>query len=122
MHVHDRVPARGLLAWPGSRPIGVQRPGEVICQLRVYRRRPDHTYDAAVIEFPDGGVAYVQDPTNSDENYVNLLVKTRQEDMTFVIDQFTNSSVTDPLLAGTHAAIDSDRIVAVGHSFGAPLR
>ncbi|GKT47360.1 putative 1-alkyl-2-acetylglycerophosphocholine esterase [Colletotrichum spaethianum] len=79
---------------------------------------PDHTYDAAVVEFPDGAVAYVQDPTNNDENYVNLLIKARQEDMIFVIDQFTSSSVTGPLLAGTNAAIDSNRIVAVGHSFG----
>ncbi|GJC79018.1 putative 1-alkyl-2-acetylglycerophosphocholine esterase [Colletotrichum liriopes] len=83
---------------------------------------PDHTYDAAVVEFPDGGVAYVQDPANNDENYVNLLVKTRQEDMTFVIDQFTNSSMAGSLLAGTPTAYADGRVLAClnydGHILG----
>ncbi|KZL81725.1 tat pathway signal sequence [Colletotrichum incanum] len=75
-------------------------------------------YSVRARSFASYGVTYVQDPTNNDEDYINLLVKTRQEDLTFIVDQFTNSSVADPLLAGTFAAIDFTRIVAAGHSFG----
>ncbi|KAK2017447.1 tat pathway signal sequence [Colletotrichum eremochloae] len=78
----------------------------------------DHTYDAFVVEFPDGSVRYAENATNSDTDYVESLLDTRQKDVSFIIDQLLDTSVTSSLMAGTQASIDPNRIFVAGHSSG----
>ncbi|KAK1721088.1 tat pathway signal sequence [Colletotrichum lupini] len=78
----------------------------------------DHTYDAAIVEFPDGIIRFAENATNSDTAYVKSLLESRQKDVSFLIDQLLDSSVATPLLAGTQASINSEKIFIAGHSFG----
>ncbi|KAK1522086.1 tat pathway signal sequence [Colletotrichum costaricense] len=78
----------------------------------------DHTYDAAIVEFPDGVIRFAENATNSDTAYVKSLLESRQKDVSFIIDQLLDPSVATPLLAGTQASINPEKIFIAGHSFG----
>ncbi|OHF02248.1 tat pathway signal sequence [Colletotrichum orchidophilum] len=78
----------------------------------------DHTYDAAVVEFPDGRVRYAENTTNRNTTYVESLLESRQKDVSFIIDQLLDTSVATPLLSGTQAIIDWKKIFVAGHSLG----
>ncbi|UQC89812.1 tat pathway signal sequence [Colletotrichum lupini] len=78
----------------------------------------DHTYDAAIVEFPDGVIRFAENATNSDTAYVKSLLESRQKDVSFIIDQLLDPSVATPLLAGTRASINPEKIFIAGHSFG----
>ncbi|KAK1531459.1 tat pathway signal sequence [Colletotrichum paranaense] len=100
----------------------------------------DHTYDAAIVEFPDGIIRFAENATNSDTAYVKSLLEvsllfaepshveskilniaipqSRQKDVSFIIDQLLDPSVATPLLAGTQASINPEKIFIAGHSFG----
>ncbi|KAK0377139.1 tat pathway signal sequence [Colletotrichum limetticola] len=78
----------------------------------------DHTYDAAIVEFPDGIIRFAENATNSDTADVKSLLESRQKDVSFIIDQLLDPSVATPLLAGTQASINPEKIFIAGHSFG----
>ncbi|KAK1721343.1 tat pathway signal sequence [Colletotrichum acutatum] len=78
----------------------------------------DHTYDAAIVEFPDGSIRFAENATNNDTTYVESLLESRQKDVSFIIDQLLDPSVATPLLAGTQASINPEKIFIAGHSFG----
>ncbi|KAK2035304.1 tat pathway signal sequence [Colletotrichum zoysiae] len=78
----------------------------------------DHTFDADLVEFPDGSVRYAENASNSDPEYVASLLDTRQKDVSFVIDQLLNTSVAGSLMTGTQASIDPAKIFVAGHSAG----
>ncbi|KAK1700063.1 tat pathway signal sequence [Colletotrichum godetiae] len=78
----------------------------------------DHTYDAAIVEFPDGSIRFAENATENDSAYVESLLESRQKDVSFIIDQLLDPSVATPLLAGTQASINPGKIFIAGHSFG----
>ena len=79
----------------------------------------DHTYDAGYTKFPDG--REVMNQTDAFSYSFNIEeeeeVKTRSEDMMFVVDQLIELNVNDPqnLLNGK---LDTKRIGIFGHSYG----
>ncbi|KAK1985300.1 tat pathway signal sequence [Colletotrichum cereale] len=78
----------------------------------------DHTYDAFVVEFPDGTMKYAENASNSDIAYIESLVDSRQKDVSFVIDQLLDTPAVNSLMTGTQASVDSDKIFVAGHSLG----
>lgn len=68
----------------------------------------DHPYDALVVEFPDGrSVTRLNKTLTRDE--VELLVKVRAQDVSFVIDELSRQF---------SAHINTTHVVAFGHSLG----
>ncbi|KAK1579938.1 tat pathway signal sequence [Colletotrichum navitas] len=78
----------------------------------------DHTYDATVVEFPDGSVRYAENATNSDRDYVETLLDSRQKDVSFVINQLLDTSAVSSLMTGTQVSIDPGKVFVAGHSLG----
>lgn len=68
----------------------------------------DHPYDALVVEFPNGGAVIGLNKTLTRDE-VELLVRVRAQDMSFVIDE---------LSAKFSANINTTDVVAFGHSLG----
>ncbi|WP_326642493.1 lipase [Nonomuraea fuscirosea] len=71
----------------------------------------DHTYDAAVVEFPGGRVA--TNPKGEITDFVKA-AKVRADDARFVLDQLT----AHQLPAGLSGVLDMQRIGMFGHSLG----
>ncbi|MER5625244.1 lipase [Streptosporangium sp. NPDC002544] len=71
----------------------------------------DHTYDAAVVEFPGGRVA--TNPTGEITDFVKA-AKVRADDTRFVLDQLA----AHKLPAGLSGVLDMKRIGMFGHSLG----
>jgi predicted dienelactone hydrolase len=83
----------------------------------------DHTYDAEVVEFPDGRVATINQPP--DDAGVQLALDVRTRDSRFVIDQLDRLNAGHPVDAGRRrlpdglcGALDLSRIGMFGHSLG----
>ncbi|RCG26856.1 lipase [Sphaerisporangium album] len=82
----------------------------------------DHTYDAAVVEFPGGRVA--TNPAGEVTDFAKA-VRTRTEDTRFVLDELTALTAgrnpdadAKPLPKGLKNAPDLERIGMFGHSLG----
>lgn len=71
----------------------------------------DHTYDALVVEFPDGTVVK-GGFEKIDRNVRELLVKTRAQDVSFVVDELSQSSSSHPF------ELNTTDVIALGHSLG----
>ncbi|KXH62273.1 tat pathway signal sequence [Colletotrichum salicis] len=65
----------------------------------------DHTYDAAIVEFPGGSIRFAENATDNNSAYVESLLEASLPGST-------------PLLAGTHASIIPEKLLIAGHSFG----
>ncbi|KAM0524388.1 hypothetical protein ACHAPS_005040 [Verticillium nonalfalfae] len=91
----------------------------------------DHTYETAVVEFPDGSAAFSSDPelANSTVTLEGLEVirspkdhcyseQTQEEHKAFLISQLSNKTLTDFLFGRFPGTFDPHRIVVSGHSFG----
>ena len=70
----------------------------------------DHSYDALVVEFPDGRLIH---GVGKDAPYtLELMVQVRAQDVSFVLDELLSSSLLSPY------NIDGDNTIAFGHSLG----
>jgi pimeloyl-ACP methyl ester carboxylesterase len=76
----------------------------------------DHPYDADIVEFPDGSTI-LQGNITTDEQ-VELSVKTRAEDISFVMDQLSNASVVTQLFPGRKSVVHVQKAGVFGHSLG----
>ena len=76
----------------------------------------DHPYDANVVEYPDGTLvlgANISTPAQTD-----LAVKTRAQDVSFVIDQLSSASTVRHLFPSITGAPKTHKIAMYGHSLG----
>lgn len=71
----------------------------------------DHPYDSLIVEFPDGHI--VQGGFEEiDTDLLALLVKTRAQDVSFVIDELSSEASIYPF------ELNTTHVVAFGHSLG----
>jgi predicted dienelactone hydrolase len=82
----------------------------------------DHTYEATVVEFPDGRIAksvfgsHLTSYTRSDPQALAFAVSVRLDDLRFVLDRLTVlNGAADGAMAGK---LDLSRIALAGHSLG----
>ncbi|EGR48281.1 uncharacterized protein TRIREDRAFT_48599, partial [Trichoderma reesei QM6a] len=75
----------------------------------------DHPFDAPAVQFPDGSIIQGVD---LDDSNIEVLQKVRTDDITFIINQLTNSTITKPLLADFPGTINASHLAIWGHSFG----
>ena len=71
---------------------------------------PDHSYDALVVEFPNGRLIH---GIGKDSRYtLELMVQVRAQDVSFVLDELGSSSLLSPY------NINVNDTIAFGHSLG----
>ncbi|KAK2591276.1 hypothetical protein QQS21_011028 [Conoideocrella luteorostrata] len=78
----------------------------------------DHTYEAAVVEFPDGTAAYAQTSAASNQSLTLRELEVRTGDESFLISQLSNTTITDSVFANFPGTFNPHRVVVYGHSFG----
>ncbi|KAJ5819335.1 Alpha/Beta hydrolase protein [Penicillium riverlandense] len=78
----------------------------------------DPTYEAAVVEFPDGSAAYAQPSAASNQTLTPLELEVRTGDESFLISQLSNTTFTDSLFANFPGTFNPNKIAVYGHSFG----
>ncbi|KAK4696962.1 hypothetical protein P7C71_g1023, partial [Lecanoromycetidae sp. Uapishka_2] len=71
----------------------------------------DHTYDALIVEFPDGHVVK-GGFENTGKPPRELLVRTRAQDVSFVIDELSKARTDHPF------ELNTSHVITFGHSFG----
>ena len=76
----------------------------------------DHPYDAAVAEFPDGSLVLAANITTDIQ--ITAALEVRRKDVSFLVDQLHNTTVTQSLFAGLHGSLDLKKIQVYGHSLG----
>ena len=76
----------------------------------------DHTYDAAVVEFPDGELVFEANITTKAQ--VEHALAVRRDDMSFVLDQLHNHTITQNLLGGLYGSLNLMQTFVMGHSLG----
>jgi len=76
----------------------------------------DHPYDADVVEFPDGELVFA--PNISTDADIELAVRTRAQDASFVIDELKERSAARDFFPGASCAPDTDKVAMFGHSLG----
>ncbi|KAI7766939.1 hypothetical protein LZL87_013856 [Fusarium oxysporum] len=77
----------------------------------------DHTYEALVVESPDGtAVPAAEFPDNMNSTYRQLEVRTKDE--SFVISQLCNRKVVEQVFGDFPGAFDPHKVAVCGHSFG----
>ena len=76
----------------------------------------DHTYDAEVVEFPDGALVFGANITTKEE--VEHALSVRRDDMLFVLDQLHNRTITQSLLSGLYGNLNLTQAFVLGHSLG----
>jgi pimeloyl-ACP methyl ester carboxylesterase len=76
----------------------------------------DHSYDANVVEYPDGTLILGANITT--EAQIDLAVKTRAQDISFVIDQLSLPSIVESLLPSVKGVLKTHKVAMYGHSLG----
>ncbi|KAF5591690.1 platelet-activating factor acetylhydrolase [Fusarium pseudocircinatum] len=77
----------------------------------------DHTYEAFVVEFPDGTAAPAAEfPDNMNSTYRQLEVRTQDE--SFVISQLCNHTLVEQVFGDFPGTFDPHKVAVYGHSFG----
>jgi dienelactone hydrolase len=76
----------------------------------------DHTYDASIVEFPDGSVILAAD-IGTDEQ-INFALAVRAQDVTFVLNQLSIPSISKTLFPSSTCQLDVKKIGIFGHSLG----
>ena len=76
----------------------------------------DHTYDAAVVEFPDGELVFEANITTKAQ--VEHALAVRRDDMSFVLDQLHDRTITQNLLGGLYGSLNLKQTFVMGHSLG----
>ncbi|KAI0102561.1 Alpha/Beta hydrolase protein [Nemania sp. FL0031] len=90
----------------------------------------DHPYDAGIVEFPDGRAVYARDSVVVNGT-ADLYLSVRVEDMSFVLDALSNTSVVSQIpglstapapapgsSSSSSAKLRTDKVGVFGHSFG----
>lgn len=78
----------------------------------------DHPYDADVVEFPNGDLVLAANISDSDVSQVDADVVVRTKDLSFVVDQMRNKTVTKALFKDMYGTADPTKVVLFGHSVG----
>jgi pimeloyl-ACP methyl ester carboxylesterase len=73
----------------------------------------DHTYDALIVEFPDGTIV-VGGQLNGDAKSLDV----RTKDSSFVIDQLSNKTFITQIPGIVHRTFKESKIAMFGHSLG----
>ncbi|KAF9773344.1 hypothetical protein IL306_008877 [Fusarium sp. DS 682] len=77
----------------------------------------DHTYEALVVEFPDGSAAHAAEfPDNMNSTYRQLEARTKDE--SFVISQLCNETIVDAVFGDFPGTFNPHKVALYGHSFG----
>ncbi|PNP61463.1 hypothetical protein FNYG_13750 [Fusarium nygamai] len=77
----------------------------------------DHTYEAFVVEFPNGTAAPAAEfPDNMNSTYRQLEVRTKDE--SFVISQLCNQTLVEQVFGDFPGTFDPHKVAVYGHSFG----
>ncbi|EWG42561.1 hypothetical protein FVEG_04330 [Fusarium verticillioides 7600] len=77
----------------------------------------DHTYEAFVVEFPDGTAATAAEfPDNLNSTYRQLEVRTQDE--SFVISQLCNHTLVEQVFGDFPGTFNPHKVAVYGHSFG----
>jgi dienelactone hydrolase len=74
----------------------------------------DHTYDAALVEFPDGTIVFGIPTLNGDAQSLDV----RTKDSSFVIDQLSNKTFITQIPGIVHRNFKQSKIAMFGHSLG----
>ncbi|KAH6975217.1 Alpha/Beta hydrolase protein [Ilyonectria sp. MPI-CAGE-AT-0026] len=75
----------------------------------------DHPYEATIVEFPDGRVVYGVTSAAIDDETAEKAVVVRSQDISFLIDQISETSNLGPSFDGR---FDMSKIFVYGHSLG----
>ncbi|KAK8116821.1 uncharacterized protein PG998_005102 [Apiospora kogelbergensis] len=78
----------------------------------------DHPYDASYVEFPDGSFVRNANISTDDDGALEQVLQVRAADVSFVIDQLSESTVFRRAYDNHRIVIDFGRIVMYGHSLG----
>lgn len=81
----------------------------------------DHTFESAVVEFPDGSlVPYLNDSSWNPAipGALDPLQDIRLDDVRFVLSQLGSKEVVAKLIPGAPCGFNTERAAALGHSFG----
>ncbi|KAI1268035.1 platelet-activating factor acetylhydrolase [Xylariaceae sp. FL1019] len=83
----------------------------------------DHTYDAVVVEYPDGRFVYnTLDAVASDYGSTELDLNERTKDVIFLLDSLSNTTITSKIpgmvKCGKIQTFQTERAGIFGHSFG----
>lgn len=76
----------------------------------------DHPYDADIVTFPDNTTIYAANITTEEQTVDDLYV--RVKDISFVLDQLSQLSVSSTLLPALGTRIDFCKLGIFGHSLG----
>ncbi|KID98348.1 PAF acetylhydrolase family protein, partial [Metarhizium majus ARSEF 297] len=98
-----------LLYGAGARSLASQ--GYVVVTL-------DHPYEADFVEFPDGTVIVGRNMSGGDEPAKEKAIEVRAADLSFVIDQLHNRTLTRSLLDKFPGSLDLGKIAVYAHSVG----
>jgi pimeloyl-ACP methyl ester carboxylesterase len=74
----------------------------------------DHTYDAALVEFPDGTIIPGNPTLSADAQSLDV----RTKDSSFVIDQLSNETFITQIPGIVHRTFRNSKIAMFGHSLG----
>ncbi|KIW14327.1 hypothetical protein PV08_07109 [Exophiala spinifera] len=78
----------------------------------------DHPYDADVVEFPNGDLVMAANINDSDVSQLDTAVAVRTKDLSFVMDQMRNRTVTRSLLQKVYGKMNPSQTFVFGHSIG----
>lgn len=80
----------------------------------------DHTYDAIVVEFPDGRLVPSIVPAKPGLEFLELVLETRVADVKFVLDSLDSPTTLRriPGLGGSGMKLKTDTVGIFGHSYG----
>ncbi|KAJ9633616.1 hypothetical protein H2204_006822 [Knufia peltigerae] len=78
----------------------------------------DHPYDADVVEFPSGDLVMAANINDSDVNQLDAALAVRVKDLSFVIDQMRNRTLTRGLFKNLYGKVNPTKALVFGHSFG----
>jgi pimeloyl-ACP methyl ester carboxylesterase len=76
----------------------------------------DHPQDADIVEFADGSFTLAANIT--DEAQINVALKTRVTDVSFVLDSLSNRSTTTHLFKTPSGSLNTSHAAIFGHSLG----
>jgi pimeloyl-ACP methyl ester carboxylesterase len=76
----------------------------------------DHPYDANVVEYPDGTL--ILGANISTEAQIELDVRTRAQDVSFILDQLSSVSTVRRLFPSIKSALKTHKVAMYGHSLG----
>ncbi|KAL6241906.1 hypothetical protein RBB50_011151 [Rhinocladiella similis] len=78
----------------------------------------DHPYDADVVEFPNKDLVMSANINDSDINQLDAALAVRVKDLSFVIDQMRNRTVTRAILKNLYGKVNLAHVLMFGHSIG----